>query len=249
MAVIASSPPLDAATGPPPSSSRTGTRTLSLPANGATTNDSSVIGRKRRPACSGSIAEHVLDVEREVQEHREASTRRPRRRRCSRRRTPGGGTATGRASGAAGGARRPGTATNSTAAPIRKRDDPRRAPALFVALDEREHEQEQRPGERDQADPVDARGVRVARLADLGERQEHGGDADRHVDEEDPFPADARGDDAAEHRADGDGGADHGAEDAERGAALLAVERLRRSAPARWRTSSPRRCPARRGRG
>ena len=56
---------------------------------------------------------------------------------------------------------------------------------------------------------------------------EHGEDADRHVDEEDPLPADARGDDAAEQRADRDGGAGHGAVDAERGAALLAVERLR----------------------
>ena len=50
--------------------------------------------------------------------------------------------------------------------------------------------------------------------------------ADRHVDEEDPFPADARGDDAADHRADRDGGADDAAEHPEGGAAVLAVEGL-----------------------
>ena len=38
---------------PTPSSRRTGMRTLSLPDIGATKNNSSVVGRKRRPACSG----------------------------------------------------------------------------------------------------------------------------------------------------------------------------------------------------
>ena len=52
-------------------------------------------------------------------------------------------------------------------------------------------------------------------------------DADGHVHEEDPFPADARGDDAADDRPDRHGCAGHGAVDAEGGAALLAVERLR----------------------
>ena len=52
-AVIASSEPLTSSR-PPPSSNRTGTRTLRRPAIGATMNESSVIGRKRRPACSAS---------------------------------------------------------------------------------------------------------------------------------------------------------------------------------------------------
>ncbi len=50
-------------------------------------------------------------------------------------------------------------------------DDLGRAPALFVALDERVHEQEQRAGERHEARPVDAGGVRVARVLDLRERR------------------------------------------------------------------------------
>ena len=62
---------------------------------------------------------------------------------------------------------------------------------------------------------------------DLAEREEHGGHADRNVDEEDPFPADARGDHAADDGADRDGRADHAAENAEGDATLLAMEGLR----------------------
>ena len=65
----------------------------------------------------------------------------------------------------------------------------------------------------------------VLRLGDLGERDEDGDDADGHVDEEDPAPADAARDGAADERADGDGAADHGAVDAEGGPAVPPGER------------------------
>ena len=52
IAVIASRPP-PTTSSPAPSSRRTGTRTLSRPAIGATANDSSVTGRKRSPAWTG----------------------------------------------------------------------------------------------------------------------------------------------------------------------------------------------------
>ena len=52
MLVIVSRP-IPISVSPEPSSRRTGMRTLSLPAIGATMNDTSVVGRKRSPACSG----------------------------------------------------------------------------------------------------------------------------------------------------------------------------------------------------
>ena len=41
------------------------------------------------------------------------------------------------------------------------------------------------------------------RLGDEAQRQQHRGDADRHVDEEDPLPRQVLGEDAAEQQADG----------------------------------------------
>ena len=72
----ASSPPIRSSPDaderrPPPMNQRTPTRSASLPEIGATTNESSVIGRKRTPDSSGGVAEDVLHVERQVQEHRE----------------------------------------------------------------------------------------------------------------------------------------------------------------------------------
>ncbi len=53
IAVMLRRPPLTSRR-PEPISSLIGTETESLPEIGATTNDTKVIGRKRRPACSGS---------------------------------------------------------------------------------------------------------------------------------------------------------------------------------------------------
>ena len=65
------------------------------------------------------------------------------------------------------------------------------------------------------------------RLLDARERDGHRGDADRDVDEEDPLPADAARDDAADQRPDGDGCAGYGSEDAECRRALAARKGLR----------------------
>ncbi len=51
--VVIASRPTPTSTRPDPSSRRTGTRTLSLPAMGATAKESRVVGRKRSPASIG----------------------------------------------------------------------------------------------------------------------------------------------------------------------------------------------------
>ncbi len=84
--------------------------------------------------------------------------------------------------------------------------------------------QEEAHREGDEAHPVDPTRAQVLRLGDLGERDEHGDGADGHVHEEDPAPADATGDGAADERADGDGAADDGAVDAEGRAAVASGE-------------------------
>ena len=99
------------------------------------------------------------------------------------------------------------------------------APAEVVPPHQREHEQEQAHRERDEADPVDPARSQVFGLGDLRERDEHGDDADGHVDEEDPAPTDAAGDGAPDQRPDGDGTADHGAVDAEGRPAIAPGER------------------------
>ena len=60
---------------PPPTSERGPIRSDSRPASGATRMISTVIGRKLAPACDRRVAEHLLHVERDVEEdaeHREA---------------------------------------------------------------------------------------------------------------------------------------------------------------------------------
>jgi hypothetical protein len=101
-----------------------------------------------------------------------------------------------------------------------QRDDQRAAPPFLVAAQQRQHEQQQRAAERHDAGPVDARRVRVARLAqrELGGGERRG--PDRDVDEEHPLPAEPVGEHAADERPDGDGHADRGAVGAHRGAAL-----------------------------
>ena len=90
-------------------------------------------------------------------------------------------------------------------------DDLRAAPADLVAAQQREHEQEEAGGERDLAGHVDGRRGGIARLLDLGARDPQAEDADRDVDQEDPLPVQAAGQRAADERADGEGGADGGA--------------------------------------
>ena len=68
---------------------------------------------------------------------------------------------------------------------------------------------------------------RVLGLRDPGQGDEDGHHPDRHVDEEDPSPADGAGDGAADQRADRHGTADDAAVDAEGGAAVPALEGLR----------------------
>ena len=59
-------------------------------------------------------------------------------------------------------------------------DDHRAAPSVGVALHQREHEQEERAGERDEADPVDAPALMgVARTPHVGQGDQDGDDPDR----------------------------------------------------------------------
>ena len=119
-------------------------------------------------------------------------------------------------------------ATRNATAPAQLGDDRRARPAVLVAAQQREHEQEQAGGQRDLAGHVELAGVRVARLLDRLARDRDADQAERQVDEEDPAPVEAAGERAADERADGEGGADRSAVGGERLAALLRVrERLR----------------------
>ena len=101
-------------------------------------------------------------------------------------------------------------------------------PAVLVAAQEREHEQAEAGGQRDLAGPVDAVGGRVARLLHEAAGDREAGDADRDVDQEDPLPVEAAGEQAADERADRERRADRGAVGGERAGALLrGRERLR----------------------
>ena len=103
-----------------------------------------------------------------------------------------------------------------------ERHDERAAPALLVASQQPEYQQEQRAAECREAAPIDASRVRVAALTQLevghGDRR----NAHRHVDEEDPLPAERVDERAADERPDGHRDADRGAVDAHRHAALAA---------------------------
>jgi hypothetical protein len=94
------------------------------------------------------------------------------------------------------------------------------APALLVAAQERQHQQEQAAAEHDLAEPVDRAGERIARLLHSRHGRGDGDHAERDVHREDPAPADAAREQSAHQRADGEGGADGGAVDGERPAAL-----------------------------
>jgi hypothetical protein len=114
-------------------------------------------------------------------------------------------------------------------------DDEAAAPALLVAANQREHEQEQRARERDQTRPVHARGVRITRLADPQVRDRDRRNADRHVQEEDPLPPERVNDQSAHERTEGDRQSDSRAVDAHRHAALAAGGELLRDQGERHR--------------
>ena len=101
-------------------------------------------------------------------------------------------------------------------------DDPGRAPAPGVALDEGEDEGREADGDGGHAGEVDVvRRALVARLARGGEGDDDGHDGHRDVEEEDRLPGDVLDQEAADHRADGEGqGADAGPR-ADRLAALV----------------------------
>jgi hypothetical protein len=109
-----------------------------------------------------------------------------------------------------------------------QRDDQGAAPALVVAAQEPENEQEQGRAERRQAAPVHPRGVRVAALAELRVGHRDRRDADRNVDEEHPLPAERVDQRATHERADRDRHADRGSVDPHRRAALAAGRELLR---------------------
>ena len=71
-------------------------------------------------------------------------------------------------------------------------DDDPAPPALRVSPQQGEDQREEPAREGDQARPIEALGLGIARLAGLGLGEDDGADPDRDVDEEDPLPAEAR---------------------------------------------------------
>ena len=116
--------------------------------------------------------------------------------------------------------RRSTNAISATAAPISSATICVAGPAELVAAQEREDEQEQAGGQRDLAGPVDAVRARVARLLDLRARDPQAEQADRQVDQEDPLPVEAAGEQAADQRADRERSADRRAVGGQRAGAL-----------------------------
>ena len=172
-----------------------------------------------QPSLEGRVAEVVLQVEREIEEEREQRCRDREGRELN--------------AGERAPAEQPERQHRLSHALLDRRErrehdrragkqteDQRASPALVVAAQERQHEHQQPAAEARQPKPVHARGVRIARLAQLRERGRDHGDADRHIDEEDPAPAEAVGDRTSHQRAHGDGHADRGAVDAHRRSAL-----------------------------
>ena len=94
--------------------------------------------------------------------------------------------------------------------------DRRARPAQRVAADQREHQRGQRPGDQHRSRPVGPAAGRVAGFAQPGHPARERRHADGQVDEEDGPPAQGVGQHPAGQRADGAGGAERGAEDAQR---------------------------------
>ena len=121
--------------------------------------------QEAQPGLERRVAEHVLDVERQVEEHRE---HRRRQREGGDRRADEGRLAEQRRGRTSGCSCR--SSTDHEARPS-ARPTPSSSETICVLpqpsslpADQGEHEQKSERRERDQAEPVDRRGVRVARL-------------------------------------------------------------------------------------
>ena len=183
-------------------------------------------GQQAQAGLERAVAEDRLQVEREVEEHREHRRRQRERRdrRAGERRLAKQREVEHRLRLAALDEHEHDEQERGRR---ERADDQRAPPALVVALDEPEDEQEQRGAERRQAEPVDPAGVLVARLGELAQRDRERRDPDRDVEVEDRRPAERLGQRASDERADGDRRAGRRAPQAERRAALAAVELLR----------------------
>src|SRR5579884_871391 len=99
-------------------------------------------------------------------------------------------------------------------------------PAGLVGPDEAVDQGAQSPGEQQEPGQVRPAGPALPRLFQAEQRDGQGDDADGNVDEEDPAPADACGDDPAQDRPDRHGDAGYRAPHPEGGAAVAALEGL-----------------------
>ena len=108
------------------------------------------------------------------------------------------------------------------------REGPRRSPAPVVGLDQREDERHRAQRDcRRALEVVAAAGALGPALGEDPRRQQEDRRADRHVDEEDPAPAEHLDDRAAEQEADRAAGAGDRAPDSERPVALAALRERR----------------------
>ena len=104
-----------------------------------------------------------------------------------------------------------------------------REPVVLVGLDERVDQQREGRGHDDRAGHVEvARGTLDTALAQQPRRQRDRDETDRHVDVEDPLPAEVLGEDSSEQHPDGAAGARHGTPDGEGLVALDALGERRR---------------------
>ena len=185
-----------------------------------------------KPAVSGQVgeagldrrvAEDVLHVEAEEEEHRVEAGERDELGQV------GGGEPLDpedreRDERVAGACSLPTKAARMTAGGRELADRARRAPADLGRLDQRVDQQQHPGGDEDGAGEVEAARRRAPRSrGDERERAEADEDGDRHVDVEDPAPAGPLGEHAAEDDAGGAGEAGHGGPGAER---VVAVARL-----------------------
>ena len=182
-------------------------------------------GQERRPRLDRRVAEHLLDVERDVEEdaeHRETDQQHDG---VSARKAP---VAEQRELEH----RQPLVELEQDERAERDGgdgegdEDPRRRPAVRVRLDQRVAEREEAQCGRHQPRNIRALLLRgVPRLVDEDEGREDPEHADRDVDVEDPVPVDPLGDDTADERADRERERGDAGPDPDRGASLPRRER------------------------
>ena len=156
---------------PEPSRMRIGTRVDSRPAIGAATNETRLSGRNTQAGLERRQPEDVLQVERQVEEHREhrRGDRERRRLRSDERgprksvrstidvRSPDCDTT---------------NSTRSTTAADEEADDPPGRPAVLVSFDQGEDQAEQATDQRHEPDRIEPAELGVARLAELPRRED-----------------------------------------------------------------------------